>query len=83
MHKMLLPFFVFQCTDGINALITRKNILRIITDSYVETILHNTIKSSGKVCISKDALEPCSIFFLLGIADTFTHQRENWVYTEE
>lgn len=55
---------MFQCSDGINALIKRKNILRIITDSYVETILHNTIKSSVKVCISKDALEPSSLIFI-------------------
>lgn len=56
--------FVLKNTDSISATITNKNISRITTEPHVETILNNTIKSSGKVCIIKDALEPRSLIFI-------------------
>lgn len=62
--------------DGINAIIKNKNILRIITESHVETILNNAT-TSGKVCIIKDVFNDLDIYVLLGIADMFIYQKEN------
>lgn len=55
---------VLKKADGINAIIANKNISRVITEAHVETILNNTIKSSGKVCIIKDVLELRSLIFV-------------------
>lgn len=55
---------VLKKADGINAIIANKNISRVITEAHVETILNNTIKSSGKVCVIKDVLEPRSLNFV-------------------
>ena len=56
--------FVLKNTDVVNAVSTNKNISRIITEPDVETILNNTIKSSSKVCIIKNTLEPRSLIFI-------------------